>query len=124
MRRKSITSLFRTGHSKQSTDRKILSEEEIRSLQEKTKLEEEQIVEKHESFLEEHPNGLIDKKSFDCLLSECFTKSSRKRIRSHLWRIYDLNLDGVVDSNVAGVAAAREHPTEDEITTKPNKAEK
>ena len=99
MRRKSITSLFRTGHSKQSTDRKILSEEELRFLQEKNKLEEEQIVEKHESFLEEHPNGLIDKKSFDCLLSECFTKSSRKRIRSHLWRIYDLNLDGVVDFN-------------------------
>ena len=60
-------------------------------------MEENEIVEKHDSFLEKHPDGNISKKSFDQLLSECFTKSSRKKLRSHLWRIYDLNMDGVVD---------------------------
>ena len=60
-------------------------------------MEENEIVEKHDSFLEKHPDGKISKKSFDQLLSECFTKSSRKKLRSHLWRIYDLNMDGVVD---------------------------
>ena len=60
-------------------------------------MEESEIVEKHDSFLEKHPNGNISKKSFDQLLSECLTKSSRKKLRGHLWRIYDLNMDGVVD---------------------------
>ena len=60
-------------------------------------MEENEIVEKHDTFLEKHPDGNISKKSFDQLLSECFTKSSRKKLRSHLWRIYDLNMDGVVD---------------------------
>ena len=45
-------------------------------------MEENEIVEKHDSFLEKHPDGKISKKSFDQLLSECFTKSSRKKLRS------------------------------------------
>merc|ERR1712048_914133 len=81
----------------QSTDTKTLSEEDLKLLKDTTEMEENEIVEKHDSFLEKHPDGNISKKSFDQLLSECFTKSSRKKLRSHLWRIYDLNMDGVVD---------------------------
>merc|ERR1712062_777893 len=83
--------------SQQSPDTKTLSEEDLKILKDTTEMEENEIVEKHDSFLEKHPDGNISKKSFDQLLSECLTKSSRKKLRSHLWRIYDLNMDGVVD---------------------------
>merc|ERR1711879_146571 len=83
--------------SQQSTDTKTLSEEDLKLLRDTTEMEENEIVEKHDSFLEKHPEGNMGKKSFDQLLSECFTKSSRKKLRGHLWRIYDLNMDGVVD---------------------------
>jgi len=69
----------------------------MKLLKDTTEMEENEIVEKHDNFLEKHPDGNISKKSFDQLLSECLTKSSRKKLRSHLWRIYDLNMDGVVD---------------------------
>merc|ERR1711874_956667 len=81
----------------QSTDTKTLSEEDLKILKDTTEMEENEIVEKHDSFLEKHPDGNISKKSFDQLLSECLPKSSRKKLRSHLWRIYDLNMDGIVD---------------------------
>jgi len=74
-----------------------LSEEDLKLLKDTTEMEENQIMEKHCSFVENHPTGSISRKSFDGLLSECFTKSSRKKIGGHLWRIYDLNMDGVVD---------------------------
>merc|ERR1711902_74444 len=93
----SISSLFKNSRFRQKT--KKIPEEELKLLKEKTKLEENQIVEHYENFLEKHPNGTISKKAFNELLSECFTKSSRKRIQDHLWRIYDLNMDGVVDFN-------------------------
>ena len=68
-------------------------------MREKTEMNVEEIVEKHEYFLEKHPDGIITKDSFHGVLSKCFTKSTRKKIGDHLWRIYDLNNDGVVDFN-------------------------
>ena len=82
---------------RQSADTVTLSGEDLKLLKDTTEMEESEIVEKHDSFLEKHPVGNISKKSFDQLLSECLTKSSRKKLRGHLWRIYDLNMDGVVD---------------------------
>merc|ERR1712038_2209875 len=64
----------------QSSDTKTLSEEDLKLLKDTTEMEENEIVEKHDSFLEKHPDGNISKKSFDQLLSECFPeKSSRKK---------------------------------------------
>lgn len=97
--RNSILSLLKTDRYLQSKNRINLSEEELGLLREKTELKEDEIVEKHEYFLEKHPDGIITKDSFNCLLSKCFTKSTRKKIGDHLWRIYDLNGDGVVDFN-------------------------
>merc|ERR1711874_215922 len=97
LRAKNTLKTMRTHLRKQSADTKTLSEEDLKLLKDSTEMEENEIVEKHDSFLEKHPDGKISKKSFDQLLSECFTKASRKKLRSHLWRIYDLNMDGVVD---------------------------
>merc|ERR1712001_791694 len=96
LRTENTMKTIRTHLRKTSADTKILSEEDVKLLKDRTEMEENEIVEKHDSFLEKHPDGNISKKSFDQLLSECFTKSSRKKLRSHLWRIYDLNMDAVV----------------------------
>jgi len=97
--RNSLLSLIQTEKFLQSKSRRNLTEEEKSLLREKTEMNIDEIVEKHEYFLQKHPDGIITKDSFNGVLSKCFTKSTRKKIGDHLWRIYDLNNDGVVDFN-------------------------
>merc|ERR1711902_210763 len=64
----SISSLFKNSRFRQKT--KKIPEEELKLLKEKTKLEENQIVEHYENFLEKHPNGIISKKESKIICGE------------------------------------------------------
>jgi len=74
-----------------------LHSEDIEYLIAATNYKPEEIKARHKRFLKSHPSGKISKKSFHKLLSSCFDNSKQANISKHLWRMYDVNSDGVID---------------------------
>ena len=94
-RRESKTALFHSLINLKLRGR--LGKEELEFLCDETKLDEKEIKTKYKLFLESHPEGEISQESFDKLLSECFPASRLEHIGQHTWRMFDINMDGVID---------------------------
>merc|ERR1712106_56711 len=62
-----------------------LREEDITTLSKSSGLDEVQVKEHFERFVEEHPEGRMKKKDF------------REKMEKHMFRIYDVNDDGYID---------------------------
>ena len=75
----------------------VLKEEDIDYLVKYTDLTEEQVKENFENFLEKHPKGKLDKKSFSEMMNLCYPNSDKDNIQKHIFRMYDSNQDGIVD---------------------------
>jgi len=91
--------------SRGSSFRKLLSfkksqklrQDQLDYLCDTTRISEGEIRLKYKTFLESHPAGEINHDSFNALLSECFPKTYLENISQHIWRMYDVNMDGVID---------------------------
>lgn len=74
-----------------------LGREELLFLCSETGSSETEVRGKYKTFLASHPSGQISHEAFDELLAECFPAADLANIRDHIWRIYDVNMDGVID---------------------------
>lgn len=100
-----LSTAHRGSDTKSSSFRKLLSfkrsqklrQEQLEYLCDTTKISEGEIKLKYKTFLESHPAGEISHDSFNALLSECFPKTYLENISKHIWRMYDVNMDGVID---------------------------
>jgi len=80
-----------------STVRAPLGEEEMKALVEATGMDPGEVEGKYTKFLEQHPEGTIDKKVFKRMVSESIPGGNGNTVGSHVWRIYDTNMDGRID---------------------------
>jgi len=75
----------------------VLLEDDIQFLVKYTDLKEEQVKEHYEKFIANHPKGKMDKKSFTDMMNLCYPEADKENIQKHIFRMYDSNLDGVID---------------------------
>ena len=74
-----------------------LSEEDKKMLAQTSGLSENQVEEKFQSFLQDHPDGKMKKKDFRSMMSQALPKKDAAKLEPHVFRIYDSNGDGVID---------------------------
>jgi len=60
-------------------------------------LDEAEIRRAFDAFLLSHPNGKLDPKAFEELIGKALPKHDAKKMKSHVFRVYDTNNDNVVD---------------------------
>jgi len=77
--------------------KQVLAEEDIQFLVKYTNLEEEQVKEHYDNFIQKHPKGRLDKKSFEEMMNICYPESDKDNIEKHIFRMYDSNKDGIID---------------------------
>ena len=74
-----------------------LSGEDLVYLTRKTKEDKTQIEAQYQTFLTSHPDGHISKKSFQRMLSESFPRANVKKLSKHIWRMFDIDNNGLID---------------------------
>merc|ERR1712106_923266 len=74
-----------------------LREEDITTLSKSSGLDEVQVKEHFERFVEEHPEGRMKKKDFREMMEKALPKSDAGKMEKHMFRIYDVNDDGYID---------------------------
>ena len=74
-----------------------LREEDVRSLQEASGKEEEEIREFFAKFLEDYPDGKIQAGGFKHIMENIIPHKSHDKLEQHVFKVYDVNGDGVID---------------------------
>jgi len=72
-----------------------LGEEELRGLVEVTGLQPGEVEGKYSRFIEQHPEGRINKRQFKRMVADSIPGG--QLVGGHVWRIYDTNMDGEID---------------------------
>jgi len=81
----------------------VLREEDLKALASTSGLRYEDLQQKLSFFIQEHPDGKINRKSFSKMLATALSNTSSskllnlKRIETHVFRIYDLDRNGEID---------------------------
>jgi len=75
----------------------VLREEDITTLCKSSGLDEAQVKEHFEKFVEEHPEGRMKKKDFREMMQKALPSSDAAKMEKHMFRIYDVNDDGYID---------------------------
>merc|ERR1712002_361 len=75
----------------------VLREEDIATLCKSSGLDEAQVKEHFERFVEEHPEGRMKKKDFREMMQKALPSSEAAKMEKHMFRIYDVNDDGYID---------------------------
>ena len=75
----------------------VLREEDIATLTKSSGLDETQVKEAFNSFVQEHPNGKMKPKDFREMMQKALPKKDASKMEKHVFRIYDSNNDGVID---------------------------
>ena len=75
----------------------VLREEDVAALTKSSGLDEAQVKESFEAFLEEHPNGKLKQKDFREMMVKAVPKKDAKKMEKHLFRMYDSDSDGFID---------------------------
>merc|ERR1711953_891615 len=75
----------------------VLRQEDIEVLCNSSGLEESQVRECFDSFVEAHPNGRMKKGDFREMMEKALPKKDAKKMEDHMFRLYDTNNDGTID---------------------------
>merc|ERR1711872_845124 len=75
----------------------VLREEDIACLTKSSGLDETQVKEAFNSFVQEHPNGKMKPKDFREMMQKALPKKDASKMEKHVFRIYDSNNDGYID---------------------------
>merc|ERR1712025_642147 len=75
----------------------VLRQEDIGVLITTSGMDETQVRECFDNFVEEHPNGKMKKKDFRDMMEKALPNEDAKKMEKHMFRIYDTNDDGTVD---------------------------
>ena len=74
-----------------------LSEEDLVYLKRKTNEGKSLIEAQYQMFLTKHPDGHISKEYFKSLLSPRFPEANVKKLSKHIWRMFDIDNNGIID---------------------------
>eukprot|EP00092_Neocalanus_flemingeri_P003079 GFUD01003288.1.p1 GENE.GFUD01003288.1~~GFUD01003288.1.p1 ORF type:complete len:196 (+),score=85.73 GFUD01003288.1:103-690(+) len=75
----------------------VLREEDITTLSKSSGLDEVQVKEHFDRFVEEHPEGRMKKKDFREMMQQALPASQASKMEKHMFRVYDANDDGYID---------------------------
>merc|ERR1712123_173097 len=73
-----------------------LREEDITTLCKSSGLDEVQVKENFDKFVEEHPEGKMKKKDFREMMQKALPASDASKMEKHMFRLYDANDDGYI----------------------------
>ena len=74
-----------------SQGKAILSEEDIDFIARNTAMNKEAVKLQYETFLKQHPDGRISRKSFHMMMKECYPGADTEKLERHIFRMYDSN---------------------------------
>merc|ERR1711890_36773 len=75
----------------------VLRDEDVVALSKSSGLDEVQVKEAFNAFIEEHPKGKMKPKEFREMMSKAMPKKDASKMEKHVFRIYDANNDGFID---------------------------
>jgi len=75
----------------------VLRDEDVVMLSKSSGLDEVQVREAFNAFIEEHPNGKMKPKDFREMMAKALPKKDAAKMEKHVFRIYDANNDGYID---------------------------
>jgi len=75
----------------------VLRDEDVTLLSKSSGLDEVQVKEAFNAFIEEHPKGKMKPKDFREMMAKALPKKDAAKMEKHVFRIYDSNNDGYID---------------------------
>jgi len=75
----------------------VLRDQDVVDLSKSSGMDEVQVRDAFNAFVEEHPNGKMKPKDFREMMGKALPKKDASKMEKHVFRIYDSNNDGVID---------------------------
>jgi len=75
----------------------VLRDQDVADLSKSSGMDEVQVRDAFNAFVEEHPNGKMKPKDFREMMGKALPKKDASKMEKHVFRIYDSNNDGVID---------------------------
>merc|ERR1711890_95134 len=75
----------------------VLRDEDVVALSKSSGLDEVQVKEAFNAFIEEHPKGKMKPKEVREMMAKAMPKKDSSKMEKHVFRIYDSNNDGYID---------------------------
>ena len=76
---------------------KLCSQDSINYIVEKTQASKEDVEAYQENFLQNYPDGKIDKSGFSDMMKMAYPDQDIDKLKDHIFRMYDANDDGKID---------------------------
>ena len=80
-----------------SHGKQALRPEDIAALAKSSGLDETQVKQSFDAFVQEHPDGKMRPKDFREMMAKALPKKDAGKMEKHVFRIYDTNNDGYID---------------------------
>ena len=75
----------------------VLRPGDIAALAKSSGLDETQVKQSFDAFVNEHPDGKMRPKDFREMMAKALPKKDAGKMEKHVFRIYDTNNDGYID---------------------------
>jgi len=86
-----------SGNGEEKSHPPLCNQDSIDFIVEKTQATKEDVEAYQENFLQQYPDGKIDKKGFSAMMKTGFPDEDIDKLENHIFRMYDINNDGKVD---------------------------
>jgi Ca2+-binding EF-hand superfamily protein len=80
-----------------SNGKPVLRPEDVAALAKSSGLDETQVKQSFDAFVNEHPDGKMRPKDFREMMAKALPKKDAGKMEKHVFRIYDTNNDGYID---------------------------
>ena len=80
-----------------SNGKPVLRPEDVAALAKSSGLDETQVKQSFDAFVQEHPDGKMKPKDFREMMAKALPKKDAGKMEKHVFRIYDTNNDGYID---------------------------
>merc|ERR1711936_427483 len=80
-----------------SNGKPVLRPEDIAALSKSSGLDETQVKQSFDAFINEHPDGKMRPKDFREMMQKALPTKDANKMEKHVFRIYDSNNDGSID---------------------------
>merc|ERR1711872_896294 len=77
--------------------RHTLSEDDLSALSKSSGLQEVEIIQMFQDFLQKNPQGRLEQRDFRELMSQSLPKKDISKMEKHVFRIYDADNDGFIN---------------------------
>ena len=80
-----------------SNGKPVLRPEDVSQLAKSSGMEEAQVKQAFDNFINEHPDGKMRPKDFREMMQKALPGKDAGKMEKHVFRIYDTNDDGYID---------------------------